>query len=336
MDQITDLFPSGDKDELFSALDSREYWLLLMVDMLPVAAIVNALARCMPDPPKIFAVKGLPPVIALPKADFDAEKLAGIMSTAAPGQPLPPELLKRALGGKDMIMCAEPQSINLGIAAMERFIKMHKEWKVERFGIQLFTVTHRLYQDDYKEAIDFLMWMMAGIVCQTGALKPRTDIDVVTSVTDTIHQATIGGKEKAAATIESLKKSARFLEPAMKILDTVIQDKSNRSRAISVLRMWIKKDVDPNDCALWVASNIGLYMTNYDCDDGMLQTVAEQMLLRIRDKSYALEILKKRTVFEGIDKEIEKAKEEVKADFMKSLDDLAKIEEEQIKPPKRR
>jgi len=283
MDQITDLFPSGDKDELFTALDSREYWLLLMVDLIPVSSIINELSKTMPTPPKTYSVKGLPPVIALPKADFDAESLAGIMSSAAPGCPLSPDMLKKALGGKDMILCTEPQSIQLGLEAMGRFLRMHKEWKVERFGIQLFTVTHRLYKDDYREAIDFLIWMMAGIVTSTNAKRDRTDIEVVTSIGETIYESTVGGKEKAEKTIKSLKESQRFLEPAMKLLDSVILDKDNEARARGMLRMWIKKqEMDPNDCAMWVASNIGLYMTHYDCSEEMLYTITEQMLLRIR------------------------------------------------------
>jgi hypothetical protein len=283
MDQITELFPQNDTDELFTALDSRKYWLLMMVDMVPIGAVVTELSKRMPHPPKTYSVKGLPPVIALPKADFTAEDLAAIMSCASPGVALPPEILKQALGGKDMIMCAEPQSLKLGIEAMNKFIEKHKEWKVERFGIQLFTVTYRLYQDDYKEAIDFLIWMMAGIVYQTGSTRDRTDIELVTSIGETIYETTIEGKEKAAKTIESLRKGDRFLEPSMRILDTVVKDKDNRSRARSMLRMWLnKRDINPNDCAMWVASNIGLYMTHYDCSEAMLYTVTEQLLLRIR------------------------------------------------------
>ena len=283
MDHITELFPKNDTDELFTALDSRKYWLLMMVDLVPIGAVVAELSKRMPHPPKTYSVKGLPPVIALPKDDFTAEDLASIMSCASPGVALPPEILKQALGGKDMIMCAEPQSLQLGIEAMNKFIEKHKEWKVERFGIQLFTVTYRLYQDDYKEAIDFLIWMMAGIVYQTGKIRDRTDIELVTSIGETIYETTVEGKEKAARTIESLRKGDRFLEPAMKILDAVVKDKDNRSRARSMLRMWLnKRDINPNDCAMWVASNIGLYMTHYDCSEGMLYTVTEQLLLRIR------------------------------------------------------
>jgi len=32
---LLELFPQGDKDELFLALDSKKYWLLLMVDLPP-------------------------------------------------------------------------------------------------------------------------------------------------------------------------------------------------------------------------------------------------------------------------------------------------------------
>ncbi len=284
MERITELFPENDADELFNALDSKEYWLLLMMDVVPIGAIISELSKKMKKPPKTFSVKGLPPVIALPKADFDAEALARIMTLAAPGIPLPPDLLRKALWGRDLIMCAEPQSMELGLEAMERFIRRHREWKVERFGVQLFTVTHRLYQDDYKEAIDFLIWMLAGIVTQTGTKRDRTDIEVVTAIGETIYETTVGGKERAQKTMDSLQKSQRFLEPAMKILDAVIKDKNNRDRARSMLRMWLnKRDIDPNDCAMWVASNIGLYMTHYDCGEAMLYTVTEQLLLRIRD-----------------------------------------------------
>jgi len=276
-------------------------------------------------------VKGLPPILALPKNEFTTESLAEVMSAAAPGS-LPTEMLEKALGGRDFILVSEPKSIQLGLKAMDNFLSMHKEWKVERFGIQLFTVAHRFYRDDYKEAIDFLIWIMAGIVCQTGRRKNRTDIELVTSITETIYKSTLGGKEKATKTFDSLKSSAIFLEPAMKILDAAVGDKNNRTRAISMVRMWIKGDIDPNDCAMWVASNIGLYMTYYDCDSVMLQTIAEQMLLRIRDKSYGSEILKNRNVFSGIAEEMDKVAAEVKADFMKHIDEQKKIEEEQDKP----
>lgn len=316
MDRITELFPQNDKDELFTALDSRKYWLLMMVDLMPIGAIVAELSKRMKKPPTTYSVKGLPPVIALPKADFTAEDLAAIMSCACPGTPLPPEILKQALGGKDMIMCAEPQSLQIGIEAMSRFIDKHKEWKVERFGVQLFTVTHRLYGEDYKEAVDFLIWMLVGIIHQTDAVKPRTDIEIVVSIADTIHESTVGGKEKAGKTIESLKKSARFLEPAMKILDAVVKDKSNHSRADSMLRMWVKGSIDPNDCAMWVASNIGLYLTHYGEDSaGMIHTISEQMLLRIRRPR------KKR-----LEKELDKYIEEVKEEY---IDEQEKIEGEE-------
>jgi len=158
--------------------------------------------------------------------------------------------------------------------------------------MQLFAVTHRLYRDDYKEAIDFLIWMLAGIVCQTRTKSDRTDIELATSITDTIYEATVGGKEEAARTIDWLKKNERFQEPAMKILDTAMLDKTNRDRAAWVLRMWIRRDIDTDDCAPWVVSNIALYMGHYDCGEEMLYTVTERMLLRIRD-NFGLETLKK-------------------------------------------
>jgi len=326
MDQLSDLFPKNDKDELFTALDSKKYWLLLMVDLVPVTQVLDELAKTMPDPPKTFSVKGLPPVICLPKSDFNVESLAGVMSTAAPGHPLPPEILKKALGDRDLILCSEPGSIQIGIEAMNRLVGMHKEWKAERFGMQLFTVTYRLYHDDFKEAIDFLIWVMAGIVCQTGA-KTRTDIEIVTGIADTIQGATIGGQKKAEKTMSSLKESERFLEPAMKILDEISEGLDNRGRAISVLRMWIKSGVDPNNCATWVASNIGLYMTHYEQDnEGMLRTIAEQMLLRIRNKVFAAEIWRKRRSSESLEEDLDEYIEKVKADFIKGIDEEQKIE----------
>lgn len=322
MDRITDLFPQRDKDELFLALDSKEYWLLLMVDLSPAGAIVDEVTKRLKTPLKSYSVKGLPPILALPKNEFTTESLAEVMNKASPGSPLPTEILERALGNRDFILISEPQSLPLGLKAMDNFLSMHKEWKVERFGIQLFTVTHRLYGEDYKEAVDFLIWMLAGIVNQTAAVKPRTDIEIVVTIADTIYESTVGGKEKAGATIESLKKSERFLEPAMKILDAVVKDKSNRSRADSMLRMWIKGSIDPNDCAMWVASNIGLLLTHYGEDSaGMIHTIAEQMLLRIRRPR------KKR-----LEKELDKYIDEVKEEFIKGIDEQQKIEGED-KPP---
>ena len=169
---------------------------------------------------------------------------------------------------------------------------IHKEWNAEKFGMQLFAVTHRLYEDDYKQAVDFLVWVMAGIICQTGTKRDRTDSELVTSIADTIYEATVGGKERAEKTIDSLKKNERFLEPAMKILDTAMLDKTNRDRAAWVLRMWIRRDIDIDDCAPWVVSNVSLYMGHYDCGEEMLYTVTERMLLRIRD-NFGLETLKK-------------------------------------------
>jgi len=320
---VLDLFPQHDKDELFLALDSKEYWLLLMVDLPPAGAIVEEVTKRLKTPLKSFAVKGLPPILALPKNEFTTESLAEVMNKASPGAPLPTEILERALGNRDFILISEPRSLPLGLKAMDNFLSMHKEWLVERFGVQLFTVTHRLYGEDYKEAVDFLIWMLAGIVHKSEAVKPRTDIEIVVTIADTIYQSTIGGKEKAGKTIESLKKSDRFLDPAMKILDAVVKDKSNRSRADSMLRMWIKGSIDPNDCAMWVASNIGLYLTHYGADTlPMIHTIAEQMLLRIRRPR------KKR-----LEKELDKFIEEVKEEYIKGVDEQQKIEgEEQDKP----
>ena len=170
--------------------------------------------------------------------------------------------------------------------------RIHEEWNAEECGMQLFAVTHRLYEDDYKQAVDFLIWMMAGIAVQTDPTRDRTDIELVTSITDTIYETTVGGKEEAARTIDWLKKNERFQEPAMKILDTAMLDKTNRDRAAWVLRMWIRRDIDTDDCAPWVVSNIALYMGHYDCGEEMLYTVTERMLLRIRD-NFGLETLKK-------------------------------------------
>ncbi len=304
MNQVTDLFPKNDKDELFLALDSKEYWLLLMVDLSPAGAIVEEVTKRLKTPLKSYSVKGLPPILALPKNEFTTESLAQVMSAAAPGSPLPPGLLEKALQNRDFILVSQPKSLDLGLKAMDNFISMHREWKVERFGVQLFTVTHRLYGEDYKEAVDFLIWMLVGIIHQTDAVKPRTDIEIVVNIADTIYESTVGGKEKAGKTIESLKKSARFLEPAMKILDAVVKDKSNHSRADSMLRMWVKGSIDPNDCAMWVASNIGLYLTHYTEDSaGMIHTISEQMLLRIRRP-------RKKRLEKELDKYIEEVKEE--------------------------
>jgi len=320
---LIDIFPQRDKDELFLALDSKDYWLLLMVDLPPADAIVREVVKRLKTPLKSYAVKGLPPILALPKNEFTTESLAKVMSAAAPGSPLPPGMLEKALGGRDFILCSEPKSLSLGLKAIDNFLSMHREWLVERFGVQLFTVTHRLYGEDYKEAVDFLIWVLVGIIHKSDAVKPRTDIEIVVTIADTIHESTVGGKEKAGKTIESLKKSERFLEPAMKILDAVVVNKSNHSRADSMLRMWIKGSIDPNDCAMWVASNIGLYLTHYGEDSaGMIHTIAEQMLLRIRRPR------KKR-----LEKELDKYIEEVKEEYIDGVDEQEKIEgEEQDKP----
>lgn len=324
---LLDIFPKGDKDELFLALDSKKYWLLLMVDLPPCGAIVEEVTKRLKTPLKSYSVKGLPPILALPKNEFTTESLAKVMSAATPGSPLPAGILEKALGNRDFILVSEPKSLPLGLKALDNFLSMHKEWLVERFGIQLFTVSHRLYGEDYKEAVDFLIWMLVGIVQQTEAVKARTDIEIVVTIADTIYESTIGGKEKAGKTIESLKRSERFLEPAMKILDAVVKDKSNHSRADSMLRMWIKGSINPNDCAMWVASNIGLYLTHYGEDSaGMIHTIAEQMLLRIR-----------RPRKNRLEKELDKYIEEVKEEYIDGVDEQEKIEgEEQDKPTKRR
>jgi len=282
---LLELFPQGDKDELFLALDSKEYWLLLMVDLPPAGAIVAEVTKRLKTPLKAFSVKGLPPILALPKNEFPTESLANVLNAATPGSPIPTGLLEKALGGRDFILCSEPQSIELGLKCVDNFLSMHKEWKVERFGIQLFTVTHRMYQDDYKEAVDFLLWMMVGIVCRSGAVrKSRTDIDIATNIANTIAEASSGGKEKAVKTVKALDKSMRFLEPALKILDMIAVDKTNQSRADSVLNMWINSgDIDPNGCAKWVASNIGLYLTFHEkANHEMIQNIADKMVQRIR------------------------------------------------------
>ena len=282
---VLELFPQGDKDELFLALDSKQYWLLLMVDLPPAGAIVEEVTKRLKTPLKSYSVKGLPPILALPKNEFTTESLAKVMSAAAPGSsPLPAGILEKALGNRDFILVSEPKSLDLGLKALDNFLSMHKEWRVERFGIQLFTVTHRMYQDDYKEAVDFLVWMMVGIVCRSGAVrKKRTDIEIVTTITTTIAQASDGGKEKAVKTVQALNMSMRFLEPAMKILDAIAVDKTNQAKAESMLNMWIKSDIDPNACAMWVASNIGLYLTFHEkANHEMIQDIAETMVQRIR------------------------------------------------------
>ncbi len=282
---LLELFPQGDKDELFLALDSKEYWLLLMVDLPPAGAIVAEVTKRLKTPLKSFSVKGLPPILALPKKEFTTESLAEVMNSATPGSPIPAGLLEKALGGRDFILCSEPQSLSLGLKAVDNFLSMHKEWKVERFGVQLFTVTHRMYRDDYKEAVDFLLWMMVGIVVRSGAVrKARTDIDIATNIANTIAEASSGGKEKAVKTVKALDKSMRFLEPALKILDMIAVDKTNQARADSVLNMWINSgDIDPNGCAKWVASNIGLYLTFHEkANHEMIQEIADKMVQRIR------------------------------------------------------
>jgi len=219
---VLELFPQGDKDELFLALDSKQYWLLLMVDLPPAGAIVAEVTKRLKTPLKSYSVKGLPPILALPKKEFTTESLAEVMNSATPGSPLPAGLLEKALGERDFILVSEPKSLDLGLKALSNFLSMHKEWRVERFGIQLFTVTHRMYQHDWQEAIDFLLWMMVGIVCRSGAVrKKRTDVEIALNIAGTISDASSGGTEKAIRTVQALDKSMRFLEPALKILDEI-------------------------------------------------------------------------------------------------------------------
>jgi len=240
--------------------------------------------KILKTPLKSYAVKGLPPILCLPKKEFTTELLAEVMNAAAPGFPLPAEMLKKALGNRDFILISEPKSLPLGLKAIDNFLSMHKEWRVERFGVQLFTVTHRMYQHDYKEAIDFLLWMMVGIVCRSGAVrKSRTDVEIALNIAGTISEASSGGTEKAVRTVQALDKSMRFLEPAMKILDEIAGDKTNQAKADSMLNMWIKSDIDPNACAMWVASNIGLYLTFHEkANHEMIEAIAETMVQRIR------------------------------------------------------
>lgn len=281
---VLELFPQGDKDELFLALDSKEYWLLLMVDLPPAGAILKEVIKKLKTPLRTFTVKGLPPILALPKNEFTTESLAEVMNAAVKGSPIPREMLEKALGNRDFILCSEPQSIHVGLKAVDNFLSMHKEWRVERFGIQLFTVTHRMYSDDYKEAVDFLLWMLVGIVCRSGAVrKKRTDIEITASIVNTIAEASAGGKEKAVKTVDALKNSMRVLEPALKVLDKIAVDKNNEARANSVLNMWIRDGIDPNACAMWVASNIGLYLTVHEkATHETIQDIADKMVHRIR------------------------------------------------------
>ncbi len=72
---LKDLLPSDDLDELFALMDSKDHWLLLIVDFLPVTAIIGALSKLMLHPPKSYRVSGLPPVIALPKKDISTSMI---------------------------------------------------------------------------------------------------------------------------------------------------------------------------------------------------------------------------------------------------------------------
>ncbi|MFQ5539019.1 MAG: hypothetical protein ACE5FB_01340 [Candidatus Binatia bacterium] len=322
---LDDLFPSNDLNELFQLMDSKEHWLLLLVDFLPVAAIVEALAKIMSKPPKSYGIKGLPPVIVLPKKDISSKTLASIMSTAG-GGPIPEEVLMRMLGDRDVILCAEPKSLELGVAAMERFIKLHRSWKTERHGIQLFFITDRLYKQDYEKAIDFLIWLLAGIVCYT-ANDNKTDVEVVTTLAEQIWNGASGaGKEKAQETAKALQTAGPHMEASMRVLEVVAKDLEEKDRAISVLQMWIKNNVHPAEGADWAASNLGLYMTlmGEENFNGRIAEVSEKILIRIRDKTFATNLWVKQRTSVPLEK------------LARGLDEGKKIEETTEKPPKRR
>jgi hypothetical protein len=294
---LKDLLPSDDVDELFTLLDSKDHWLLLIVDFLPVTAIIGALSKMMAHPPRSFRVTGLPPVIALPKKDISTKALAGIMSTAA-GGPIPEELIQRMIGDRSVILCAEPKSLQLGIESMERFMKLHREWKTERYGIQLFFITNRLYKEDYESAMDFLAWLLAGVVCYTANDKYKTDVEIVTNIAEQVwHGATGGGKEKADKTAKAIKDQTPHMEESLKVLDGVAQDLEAKDRAICVLHQWMRADVLPSECAQWAASNMGLCLTLLGGDlNGQIAEVSEKILVRIRDRTFATNLwVKQRT-----------------------------------------
>jgi len=285
---LKDLLPSDDLDELFTLMDSKDHWLLLIVDFLPVAAIISALSRLMLHPPKSFRVSGLPPVIALPKKDVSTKVLASIMSTAA-GGPIPEETIQRMIGDRSVILCAEPKSLELGLEAMERFMVLHREWKTERYGIQLFFITNRLYKEDYESAIDFLAWLLAGVVSYTTFNEKKTDVEIVTSLAEQIWTgATGGGKEKADRTAKALKESSPHMEESLKILDGVARDLENKDRAICILHQWMRANVLPSECAEWAASNMGLLLALLGGDfNGHIAEISEKILVRIRDRTFA-------------------------------------------------
>ncbi len=285
---LKDLLPSDDLDELFALMDSKDHWLLLIVDFLPVTAIIGALSKLMLHPPKSYRVSGLPPVIALPKKDISTKALASIMSTAG-GGPIPEETVQRMLGGRDVILCAEPKSLQLGIESLERFITLHREWKTERYGIQLFFITNRLYKEDHEEAIDFLAWLLAGVVCYTTFNEKKTDVEVVTGLAEQVWTgATGGGKEKADKTAQALKEASPHMEESLLVLDAVAKDLENKDRAICILHQWMRANVLPSECAQWAASNMGLLLTLLGGDfNGRIAEISEKILVRIRDRTFA-------------------------------------------------
>lgn len=339
---LDDLFPSNDQTELFQLMDAREHWLILIVDFLPVTAIITALSKMMKKPPKSYAIHGLPPVIALPKKDISTKALASIMSTAG-GGPIPEEALMDMLGDRDVILCAEPKSVHLGIRAMDSFLKLHRRWKTERYGIQLFFVTNRLYKQDYEEAIDFLTWLLAGIVCHTTNLN-KTDVEVVTDLATQIWDGTTGaGQKKAQETAKALKTAGPHLEPSMKILELVAQDKTNKDRAVSVLNHWMMGRVNPMECADWAASNLGLCMTLLGGDfNGRIAEISEKLIVRIRDRAFATNLwVKQRQALPAekrgvVDEMIKEMAKKLHDEAAEDLDADKKIEGKTDKPPKRR
>lgn len=325
-------------------MEAKEHWFLLIVDFLPVAAIVSALSKMMAHPPKSYAISGLPPVIVLPKKDISMKAMASIMSTAG-GGPIPEEALHRMLGDRDVILCAEPRSLQSGITAMEKFYGLHRDWRTQKYGIQLFFITNRLYQDNHAEAIDFLEWLLAGIICYTSNTK--TDIEIVTQLAEQIWNGTTGaGKEKAQQTADAIKRSGPELEPSIKILKAVSQNKSNQDRAVDILNVWIKKNVHPTICAEWAAANLGLYLTLQGGDfEGKIKDISSSLVQRIRDRKFATNLwVKQRSSVPAekraeIDNMIEEMKEKMTKEAMESLESIdedEKIEETTDKPPKRR
>lgn len=299
MTTLNDLLPSSDLNELFTLMDSKDHWLLLVVDHLPVRAITTALSKLMVHPPKSYTVKNLPPVIALPKKDISTKALASIMSTSAGGAGvgISEDLVKSMLGDRDVILCAEPQSIQLGITAMTEFMSLYRDWKTERYGIQLFFITERLYKEDYESAIDFLSWLLAGVVCYTP--NKKTDVEIVTEIAEQVWTGTTeGGKGKAEATAKAVKKAGPLLDDSLKVLEALAENVGNRDRATCVLHQWMRANVKPMEAAQWATSNLGLYMTLMGRDDftAFIAEISEKILVRIRDKSFATNLwVKQRT-----------------------------------------